>query len=69
MARAKAKAKDESFEKSPSSLGPGQETRRVALPVAEASSGGEPSARAEIRDAADKPDPTTIAQEEVLREE
>lgn len=44
--------------------------RPNALPVSDASSGGEPSIREEIRDLPDdeKPDPTTIAQEEVLRE-
>lgn len=45
-------------------------TRAEARPVSEASDGGEPSIRKEIRDLPDdeKPDPSTIAQEEVLHE-
>ena len=46
-------------------------TRAEARPVSEATDGGEPSIRKEIRDLPDseKPDKTTIAQEEVLRED
>jgi hypothetical protein len=43
-------------------------TRAEARPISEATDGVEPSIREEIRDLPDdeKPDPTTIAQEEVL---
>lgn len=43
-------------------------TRAEARPVSEASSGGEPAIREAIRDLPDdrKPDPSTVAQEEVL---
>lgn len=49
----------------------GDGTRAEARNVSDATDGGEPSIREEIRDLPDdeKPDPTTIAQEEVLREE
>lgn len=43
-------------------------TREEARPISEATDGVEPSIREEIRDLPDdeKPDPTTVAQEEVL---
>lgn len=65
----KAKSKEKPFEKAESHGKPG-ETLDEALPVSEATDGGEPSIREEIRDVPDerKPDPSTIAQEEVLSE-